>query len=137
MGSIVGQNSVGAITLFVQDPQRSKAFYARLFDLEPVYEDADAVAFPFENLIVNLLASRAAPELVAPAPVAEHDSGARFQLTIWVDDAARVAGDLSARGVTLVNGPLDRPWGVRTATFADPDGHIWEVAQDLPAADAR
>ena len=32
----------------------------------------------------------------------------------------------------LINGPLDRPWGVRTITFADPGGHIWEIAQDLP-----
>jgi uncharacterized glyoxalase superfamily protein PhnB len=33
--------------------------------------------------------------------------------------------------VSLLNGPLDRPWGVRTATFTDPDGHIWEIAQEL------
>ena len=35
-----------------------------------------------------------------------------------------------ARGVELLNGPLDREWGVRTAAFADPDGHVWEVAQE-------
>jgi uncharacterized glyoxalase superfamily protein PhnB len=33
--------------------------------------------------------------------------------------------------VSLLNGPIDRPWGMRTATFADPDGHIWEIAQQL------
>ena len=131
MPSAVPENSVGAITLFVEDPQRSKTFYANVFELEPIYEDDDAVAFRFENLIVNLLAARAAPELVSPAPVAEQDIGARFQLTIWVDDADRVASELGTRGVALLNGPLDRPWGVRTAAFADPDGHIWEVAQEL------
>jgi uncharacterized glyoxalase superfamily protein PhnB len=31
-----------------------------------------------------------------------------------------------------VNGPVDRPWGRRTAAFADPAGHAWEVAQLLP-----
>lgn len=131
MPSVVRKNSVGAITLFVDDPPRSQAFYANVFDLEPIYEDDDAVAFRFENLVVNLLAVRAAPELVSPAPVAASHSGARFQLTIWVDDADRVAGELAARGVALLNGPLDRPWGVRTAAFADPDGHVWEIAQEI------
>jgi lactoylglutathione lyase len=27
---------------------------------------------------------------------------------------------------------MDRVWGVRTAAFADPDGHVWEVAAKLP-----
>jgi uncharacterized glyoxalase superfamily protein PhnB len=29
---------------------------------------------------------------------------------------------------------MNREWGMRTAAFADPDGHIWEVAQELPKA---
>lgn len=33
-----------------------------------------------------------------------------------------------ALGIDLVNGPIDRPWGIRTALFADPDGHLWEFA---------
>ena len=26
-------------------------------------------------------------------------------------------------------GPVDRPWGIRTASFRDPGGHIWEIAR--------
>ena len=44
-----------------------------------------------------------------------------------------VCAELAARGVTLLNGPMDRPWGIRTASFTDPSGHIWEIAGDLPA----
>ena len=40
-----------------------------------------------------------------------------------------------AHGVDLLNGPMNRPWGVRTASFADPGGHIWEIAQELSRAD--
>lgn len=36
---------------------------------------------------------------------------------------------LAARGVALLNGPMDRPWGIRTASFRDPGGHIWEIAK--------
>jgi len=31
--------------------------------------------------------------------------------------------------VTPLNGPIDRPWGIRTASFRDPGGHIWEIAR--------
>jgi catechol 2,3-dioxygenase-like lactoylglutathione lyase family enzyme len=44
-------------------------------------------------------------------------------ITLFVDDQ---------RGVDLLNGPMNREWGVRTAAFTDPDGHIWEIAQELP-----
>jgi uncharacterized glyoxalase superfamily protein PhnB len=36
------------------------------------------------------------------------------------------------RGVVLLNGPVDRSWGKRTAAFVDPAGAVWEIAQDIP-----
>src|SRR5438034_6472701 len=123
--------SVGAITLFVEDPARSKAFYERVFEVSVIYEDESSVAFQFENTIVNLLARPAAHELIAPAGVGGPETGTRFQLTIWVEDANAVVSELGKRGVELLNGPIDREWGMRTAAFTDPDGHIWEVAQQL------
>ena len=53
----------------------------------------------------------------------------RFQLTIEVDDVDATCAELAERGVELLNGPIDRPWGVRTASFRDPGGHIWEIAK--------
>ena len=123
--------SVGAITLFVADPQRSKAFYESVFGLAPAYEDESSAAFNFDNMIVNLLALSAARDLIEPATVAGPETGSRFQLTIWVDDTDAVCAELKSRGIELLNGPMDREWGVRTASFKDPDGHIWEVAQQL------
>ena len=128
--------SVGAITLFVDDPKRSKAFYERVFDVPVVFEDAESAAFKFDNLIVNLLAAGAAHELIEPAAVADRDAGSRFEITIGVDDADAAVAQLASRGVTLLNGPIDREWGVRTAAFADPDGHVWEIAQQLPGPEA-
>lgn len=75
-------NSVGAITMFVEDRQRSKSFYEKLFDVEAIHEDENAVAFKFENLIVNLLELRPAHDLIDPAPVGRREAGSRFQLTI-------------------------------------------------------
>jgi lactoylglutathione lyase len=53
---------------------------------------------------------------------------ARMMLTLAVDDVDAVAERLRAQGVELLNGPMDRPWGPRTITFADPSGHCWELS---------
>jgi len=127
--------SVGAITLFVENPRRSQSFYEDVFDLSAIYEDEDSAGFKFDNTIVNLLRIPAARELIDPGAVASREAGSRFQLTIWVDDADAVCAELATRGVELLNGPTNREWGMRTASFTDPDGHIWEIAQKLPEAD--
>jgi catechol 2,3-dioxygenase-like lactoylglutathione lyase family enzyme len=124
-------NSVGAITLFVEDPKRSKTYYERVFEVPVLFEDESSVAFRFGDVIVNLLATPSAHELIEPATVGRAEAGSRFQLTIFVEDANAVIEQLRERGVELLNGPIDRPWGMRTAAFADPDGHVWEIAQQL------
>jgi catechol 2,3-dioxygenase-like lactoylglutathione lyase family enzyme len=128
-------HAVGAITLFVEDPERSKSFYGRVFDLPVTYEDEDSAVFSFQNLLVNLLRRHAARELIAPAAVAGREAGSHLQLTIWVDDADAACAELASRGVELLNGPVDRAWGKRTAAFADPDGHVWELSQELHGTD--
>jgi catechol 2,3-dioxygenase-like lactoylglutathione lyase family enzyme len=120
---------VDVITLFVDDVVSSKAFYRDVFGLAPAYEDADSVVFRFGDLMVNLLATTSAYELIEPAVVARPASGSRFQLTIHVEDVDVICAELAERGVCLLSGPVDRPWGVRTASFTDPDGHIWEIAR--------
>ena len=122
---------VGAITLFVEELERTRAFYEDAFGLKTIYEDDDSAVFEFENTLVNLLRISAAHELIEPGTVADREAGSRFQLTIWVDDVDAACAELADRGVTLLNGPIDREWGVRTASFADPAGHLWEVAQQL------
>ncbi len=121
--------NLGAITVFVEDLAASRRFYQDVFGLEILNEDEDSVAFGFGNTIINVLKVEAAGELIEPAPVGDRTAGSRFQLTVWVDDADAAYAELAARGVTFLNGPMDRPWGVRTASFRDPGGHIWEIAK--------
>jgi lactoylglutathione lyase len=120
---------VGAITLFVEDLAATKAFYAEVFGLPLIHEDDDSVVFDFGNALVNLLLTPAAKELVDPATPGGPGDGPRLQLTLGVADVDAVAAELTVRGVELLNGPMDRPWGIRTASFRDPDGHVWEIAQ--------
>jgi catechol 2,3-dioxygenase-like lactoylglutathione lyase family enzyme len=123
--------SISAITLFVEDLERSTLFYQKVFGLPVFFEDDNSAVFSFENTLINLLQTSAARGLIDPGAVAESGAGSRFQLTIPVDDVDAGCAELAARGVELLNGPMDRAWGVRTASFTDPGGHIWEFAQQL------
>ena len=117
-----------AITLFAEDLEATKQFYLEVFGLPLHYEDDNSAVFDFGNTLINLLSTSAAPELIEPAGVAAPDGGSRMQLTIPVEDVDAMCAELTARGVELLNGPMDRPWGIRTASFTDPAGHIWEIA---------
>jgi catechol 2,3-dioxygenase-like lactoylglutathione lyase family enzyme len=122
---------IGAVTLFVEDLGAAKQFFEDVFGLPVHYEDENSAVFRFGGVLINLLDVAAAHELIAPASVAIPEAGSRSQFTIGVSDVDAVCATLAERGVTLVNGPMNRPWGIRTAAFADPGGHLWEIAQDL------
>jgi catechol 2,3-dioxygenase-like lactoylglutathione lyase family enzyme len=122
-------SGISAITLFVEDLAAAKQFYRDVFGLPIHYEDDDSAVFNFGNTLINLLKATAARELIDPAGVAPREAGSRLQLTIDVDDVDAMCAELVARGVELLNGPMDRPWGIRTASFRDPGGHIWEIAK--------
>lgn len=123
-----GKQTLGAITLFVSDRAAARDFYSRLFDAEPIFEDDTSAAFGLANVIVNLLIRSAADELVTPSAVAQGAFGATALLTIESADVDAAAEELRVKGIALLNGPINRPWGVRTLAFADPDGHTWEIA---------
>jgi catechol 2,3-dioxygenase-like lactoylglutathione lyase family enzyme len=120
---------IGAVTLFVEDLRKAKAFYTKVFDLPVHFEDDNSAVFRFGETLINLLHVEAAGELVAPAAVGAPDAGIRCQYTLDVADVDATCDLLRERGVELLNGPTDRPWGIRTASFRDPGGHIWEIAQ--------
>jgi lactoylglutathione lyase len=117
-----------AITLFTDDLAASKAFYRDVLEMPILNDDDVSTAFAFPGLVVNLLGAGSAPELIEPAPVGERGTPARMMLTLQVDDVDAVCERLRGRGVEFLNGPMNRPWGPRTATFADPSGHCWELS---------
>jgi catechol 2,3-dioxygenase-like lactoylglutathione lyase family enzyme len=133
VGALLKTTNIDAMTVFTEDLDRSKAFYQDVFGLSVHWEDQNSAVFKLDNTMINLLKISAAHELIAPAAVGEEAKGARMVFTIGVDDVDAVCAELADRGVTLLNGPMNRPWGIRTASFTDPSGLIWEIAADLPA----
>lgn len=122
-------DSIYAITLFVEHLDMTKQYYQKVFGLPVVFEDDNSAVFKFGDTLINLLKITEAQELIEPAAVASHMAGSRFVFTIHVDDVDKMCAELTSRGVELLNGPMDRPWGVRTASFIDPGGYIWEIAK--------
>jgi catechol 2,3-dioxygenase-like lactoylglutathione lyase family enzyme len=123
------ERQIGAMTLHVSDVARAREFYQRAFGLEGQQLDADTVMIKFTGQYVFLHQD---PAHQPPGGVVEEQgkSGAG-QFAIIVEDVDAVRAELDANGVPLASGPEDRAWGMRTITFADPDGYVWEIAQPL------
>jgi catechol 2,3-dioxygenase-like lactoylglutathione lyase family enzyme len=122
---------IGAITLFVEDLDRASVFYQNVFDLQPGFQDETDAMFKLENTLLFLTKSSEASRLIAPAAVGGPGNGPRHVFAIIVGDVDAVCAELAGKGVGLLNGPQDRPWGMRTANFQDPDGYVWEIATQL------
>jgi catechol 2,3-dioxygenase-like lactoylglutathione lyase family enzyme len=129
------EKEIGAMTLLVGDLDRSRKFYQEVFGLPAIDADKDTVMFRFKNMFVFLHEGGAATDEPPAGEVLEQALQGVGQFAIIVDDADAVRADLEKAGVTLLSGPDDRPWGMRTMTFADPGGHVWEIAQELPGSE--
>lgn len=127
--------TIGHVTLFVDDLERAKSFYRDIFSLPVESENYDRMSFRLQNTSITLLGFASAREMVAPATVASREAGSRFRFTNFMDpdlcDVDTACVELIQRGVDLLSGPIDRPWGKRTAVFADAGGCIWELAQNV------
>lgn len=83
-----------------------------------------------ENTYLRL-STRAAAQQIEPRTVGTVENGPRQVYAIFVEDVDAVCQELTAKGIPLLNGPQDRPWGMRTASIQDPDGNVWALGSDL------
>ena len=125
----MGLSQLEVVTLFVRNIAETRAFYEKVFAVDLVYCDEVSAVFGFAGSMVNLLAESEAPQLIEPAAMGA--DGARMLLTLKVSNVDEECARLAVLGVAILNGPVDRPWGRRTAAFADPAGHVWELAQAI------
>jgi len=122
------ENAPFAITLLCENIEESRDFYQNKLGLIKVFEDEVSAVFRCGQTMINLLAETQGPELLEPAKVAPATAGTRALFTLKCAEIDQAAAELEAAGVKLLNGPIDRPWGVRTVSFLDPSGHAWELA---------
>jgi catechol 2,3-dioxygenase-like lactoylglutathione lyase family enzyme len=132
---------IDVITLAVADLERALAFYRDGLGLpsegviatEFAGDDvtpAGAIAL-FELHGGQLLALYPRSELAKDASVAlGPPKPGEFSIGHLVSSKAEVDALLAqaqAAGATLTDQPHDRPWGIYSGYFRDPDGHLWEI----------
>ena len=135
------------ITLAVADLDRSVAFYrdglgwptegivGREFHDEVTGADGTIAFFTLDGGLMLGLYERAnlAKDAGIPAGPA---SSTEFSLGIPAEsqaDVDRMLAEVKAAGATLTAPAHLRPFGVYSGYFADPDGHLWEIAWDSNA----
>ena len=132
---------IDVITLAVADLDRAVAFYRDGLGLQTegvigtefVGDDstpAGATA-TFERRDGLILALYPRTELAKDANVAlAPPTPGEFSIGHLVASRADVDALLTraqAAGATVTDRPHDRPWGIYSGYFRDPDGHLWEV----------
>lgn len=129
----VALKRIDVAVLFTADLGRAKAFYRDTLGLPVQFEDEESAFFGLETASLMVLSRPGAQDLLSSEAVeARHPAGATSQLVSFVDDVDAVYSELAAKGVEFIREPIDRPWGMRTAHFKDPDGHVWEIARQIP-----
>ena len=111
------------VILYVDQPQRSAAFYGALLDREPVESSPTFVLFVLENGFRLGLWSR---HTVEPAPAA---AGAGAEIVFALDTAGAVDAahaDWAGRGLEILQTQTDMDFG-RTFVALDPDRHRLRV----------
>src|SRR5689334_6620094 len=120
---------ISLITLGVSDLRRARDFYEAL-GWRASNAGTDEVAFFQGNGLALALYGRAA--LAADARVADRGtgfSGVTLAHNVRTKtEADQVFAEALAAGAKPLSPPRDTFWGGYAGYFADPDGHVWEVA---------
>jgi uncharacterized protein len=132
---------VDVITLAVEDLERALRFYRDGLGLRSSgvigtefagdeVQPAGAVAmFELRGGLIMCLYPRTelakdADVTLGPPKTGEFSIGYAASSKADVDD---VLAQAQAAGAILTDTPHDRPWGIYSGYFRDPDGHLWEV----------
>ena len=139
---------IHVITLAVADLDRALAFYrdglgfqtegligTEFTGNQDVPDGTTAVFHLDGGLMLSIyprseLAKDAAVPLLAAKP-GEFSIGHVVASRVEVDE---VIAQAKAAGAAVTDSPHDRPWGIYSGYFHDPDGHLWEIIWN-PALD--
>ncbi len=132
---------IDVITLAVADLERGLAFYRDGLGLESrgvigtefvgdeTEPDGAVVMFELQGGTILCLYPRTELAKDARVPPGPPSSG-EFSIGHAASSKGEVDAVLAqaqAAGATLTDQAHDRPWGIYSGYFRDPDGHLWEV----------
>ena len=116
------------ILLYVDEPQASAEFYARLLDRKPLDSSPNFVMFELSpDLRLGLWARRD----VEPAPSSAADTGELAMAVATNEEVEALWADRKRKGAAILQEPTTMDFG-RTFLVADPDGHRLRVFCPAP-----
>ena len=118
--------------LYVDDPDRSSAFYERVFGFEPFLREERMVGLGVPGGQILLLFRRGGSVQPSPAPggvIPAHDGGGTLHVCFAVPlaELSRWREHLREQGV-VIESEVVQAFGGTSLYFRDPDGHSVEVA---------
>ena len=124
------------VNLPVSDLERSKAFFTALgYSINPTFSDDSCASVVFSDTIYAMLLSEARFKDFTPKAIADARTSTEAILCLGAESRAEVdrIGDAAlANGGSPVLDAQDHGF-MYGRSFADPDGHIWEVMWMDPA----
>lgn len=122
------EQRLSMVTLGVADLDRSRAFYERL-GWRRHGEQPEVVFFQAGAIVFGLYGREA---LAKDAHVAADGSGFRGVALAFNtrsrEEVGAILDEAEGAGATIVKTAEEAFWGGYSGYFADPDGHLWEVA---------
>jgi catechol 2,3-dioxygenase-like lactoylglutathione lyase family enzyme len=142
------KSRIHVITLAVDDLERALVFYrdglgfrtdgiiGAEFEGDETTPDGTTVVFHLDGGLMLSLYPRSELAKDALVPFATATPG-EFSIGHAVANRAEVdevIGHAQAAGALVTDRPHERPWGIYSGYFHDPDGHLWEILWN-PALD--
>ena len=121
---------ISIITLAVDDLPRAVAFYRDGLGLSLADENTESIAF-FRNrgTWLALYPRQALADDVGIDPEGSGFSGVTLAHNVRTQEEVDALLEVAvAAGATLIKPAQDAFWGGYSGYFADPDGHLWEIA---------
>ena len=126
------------VNLPVSDLERSKAFFTALgYSINPQFSDDSCASVVFSDTIYAMLLTEARFKDFTPRAIADARTSTEAILCLGApsrNEVDRIADAALANGGAAVADPQDHGF-MYGRSFADPDGHVWEVVwTDVAAA---
>jgi uncharacterized protein len=123
---------ISLITLGVRDLKRSVRFYREVVGWKTPFQSGDPIAFfPLQGIVLGLFDRRSLAEDARQRPRGSGFRGVTVAHNVRNRRAVTAIFErLKRKGANIVRPPRRTEWGGFSGYFADPDGHLWEIAHN-------
>lgn len=132
------QPRLSFITLGVADLDKSKRFYNDVLGWKPMHDADGIVMYKLNGMVLSLfpqheLLEDAQVQAAVHPPTGGTGGGPRFTLAQCLrspEEVDALFAELKKHKATITKEPMKVFWGGYSGYFADPDGHLWEIAHN-------